>query len=306
MEDYLLSYLDNVGITEGISSSDVVCEICGNESYKTMVDEVEINPNVFGKLPVVGCTNCHYIYQNPRFNKKFYEDYYDKYYRLMLFDNADPEPDFIRDQVQRGEHLCRSLSGYLPEQGRLLDVGCSSGGLMIPFLKRGWEALGTDPNSAYVNYGKKIGLEIKAQPAEDMTLPDNYYDLIIITGSLEHVFDVNKVLSLCYQACGDNGLLLIEGRALNYGGIKGFFSHNHRRYLTTESIELLMKKKGWLPMLSTEETLAGPTRPGAVFVLGKKARPLAGEQLQKYIESIPSDRFQKIKASLGDMKGLVK
>ena len=161
MEKYLLDYLHSVGIVDGVTACTVSCEVCGNTDSEVLVQDVETGPERFARLPVVGCTNCGFVHQNPRFNRAFYDAYYDKYYRLMLFGDSQPERDFVVDQVQRGEQLYRSLEEYLPTHGRLLDVGCSAGGLMVPFAKRGWEVFGADPDGAYVKFGKeKFGFNI--------------------------------------------------------------------------------------------------------------------------------------------------
>lgn len=305
MENYLLQYLQSIGIVDDVVASQPPCEVCGGTSHQTLVEQVETGTDRFGRLPVVGCTNCGYVYQSPRFNKAFYDTYYDKYYRLMLFGESQPEKDFLLDQVRRGEHLRRSLSEYLPQKGRLLDVGCSAGGLMVSFAKHGWEVLGTDPDSGYVNFGRnRLGLRIEAMSAEDMVLPEAHYDLIIITGSLEHVFAVNRVLELCRKACAPGGLLYIEGRALNYGILKGFFSHNHRRYLTLHSIELLMLRNGWTPILSTEAPLCGPSRPGGVHVLGRAAPPLDAQGMQREIDAGRRDRLEDLASKLAGLKGV--
>ncbi len=305
MENHLLEYLQYVGIVDNVTAAHLPCEVCNSTLHRKLVEQVEIGTNVFGRLPVVGCANCGFVYQDPRFNKAFYDTYYDKYYRIMLFGDSKPEQDFLLDQVRRGEYLRRSIAQHLPEKGRLLDVGCSAGGLMVSFAKHGWEVLGTDPDSGYVSYGKdRLGLRIEAMSAEDMVLPEAHYDLIIITGSLEHVFDVNRVLQLCRKACKPGGLLYIEGRALNYGILKGFFSHNHRRYLTLRSIELLMLRHGWSPVLSTEDPLCGPSRPGGVHVLGRASQPLDAQALQREIESGRRDSLDELVSKLSMLKGV--
>lgn len=305
MEDYLRSYLEYVGITHEITAHEQACEICGEQESTPLVDEVEIGPDRFGKLPVVACTACGHLFQNPQFNRQFYEEYYDKYYRQLLFGDTQPEKDFVLDQVRRGELLYRSLESHLPRQGRLLDVGCSAGGLMVAFAKRGWEVLGTDPDGAYVRYGReRLGLDVRPMPAEDMALPDRHFDLVIITGSLEHVFDVNKVLSLCRQASREEGLLLVEGRALGYGAIKGYFSHNHRRYLNGTSTELLMLKHGWSPVMTTAAPLCGPTRPGGVFVLGRAGQPLDGPALRQQVRDGRRRTPESLRQELSHLRGL--
>lgn len=79
------------------------------------------------------------------------------------------------------------------------------------------------------------------------------------------------------------GALFIEGRVWRHGLQKGFFSHNHRRYLSSRSVELLMLKHGPAPVLSTDQALCGPTRPGGVYVLGGACERLAQAALLQEI-----------------------
>lgn len=255
------------------------CELCSSKAHWVLLESVQGPGDQAVALPVLGCQDCGHIFQQYRFDEAFYNAYYDKFYRLTLFGNTEPERAFFLDQVRRGEHLCRYLHDVLPAKGKLLDVGCSAGGLMIPFAKRGWTVRGNDPDRAYVEYGKKIGLDIDLVGAEHMS-PSGDYNLIIINGSLEHVHDVNQVMQLCRKASAEDGLLLIEGRALGYGIEQGFLTHNHRRYLSASSIEYLMCLHGWEPIRTTHEPVCGPTRPGAVFVLGRACAQPATERLE--------------------------
>ncbi|MCV4341499.1 class I SAM-dependent methyltransferase [Pseudomonas capsici] len=269
MNDLAIShYLHVLQMDAGYQATAMDCEICGSAQHQVLLERIAGPEQYSVDLPVLGCLGCGHIFQKYRFSAQFYKDYYDKFYRLKLFGNSEPERNFFLDQVRRGEHLYQSLREYLPERGRLLDVGCSAGGLMIPFAKKGWTVTGNDPDRAYVEYGKKIGLNIELTAAEEMATPGDV-DLIIINGSLEHMYDAHQVLQRCRQASAQDGLLLIEGRALGHGLELGVLTHNHRRYLNGTSIELLMRMHGWEPVLTTEQPLCGPTRPGAVFVLGR-------------------------------------
>ncbi|MFZ1872092.1 MAG: class I SAM-dependent methyltransferase [Chania sp.] len=261
-------YLGLLQMHQDYQATSIECEICGSSSSLTLSTHISGPQENTVALPVVGCTQCGHIYQAYRFDAQFYQDYYDKFYRLNLFGDSVPDKNFFLDQIKRGDYLYKNLSQWLPERGKLLDIGCSAGGLMIPFAKRGWQVRGNDPDSVYAQYGKTLGLNIDTVSAEDME-PDEEADLIIINGSLEHVYDVNLVMAKCQAMTAPQGLLLIEGRALGYGMQQGYLTHNHRRFLTPHSIELLMLKHGWTPILTTDTPLCGPTRPGAVFVLGR-------------------------------------
>lgn len=268
----LASYFEHVGIGGDYRSDVHACEICGGTDFVTVCEEVEIGRGAYGHLPVQACTQCGYVMQNPRFEARFYQAYYEKYYRTHLFGSSKPDKAFMADQVKRGQHLLASLQPFLPLQpGRFVDVGSSAGGMMVAFHKAGWSCLGTDPDQGYVAYGKQVlNLDIIPVAAEDMVLPAASSDVTIIMGSLEHVTDVNRVLALCHGFGAPGSLLLIEGRAYGFGLMNGFFSHNHRRYLTAASIALLMGKHGFEPIWTTHDPICGPTRPGAVYCLGKR------------------------------------
>ncbi|MDX7986309.1 class I SAM-dependent methyltransferase [Xenorhabdus sp. 12] len=283
-------YLELLQMRQDYQPTPIACEICDSSTCLTLLTHVHGPQENAVALPVVGCTQCGHIYQIYRFDSQFYQDYYDKFYRLNLFGDSEPDKTFFLDQIKRGNYLYKNLSSWLPKQGYLIDVGCSAGGLMIPFAKRGWQVKGNDPDSAYAQYGKKLGLNIDTVSAEDMAT-DELADLIIINGSLEHVYDVNRVMEKCRAMAADQGLLLIEGRALGYGMQQGYLTHNHRRFLTPHSIELLMLKHGWTPVLTTETPLCGPTRPGAVFVLGRASH--TDSEVFVAVSAAGRDRLQR-------------
>ena len=53
----------------------------------------------------------------------------------------------------------------------MLDVGCSVGLMMKPFLKNGWKCMGNDPIKAYAEWGKdKYGLPVDWMQSENMLL----------------------------------------------------------------------------------------------------------------------------------------
>ena len=187
-------------------------------------------------------------------------------------------------RLKEAKLLYESIKSHLPEAGAMLDVGSSVGGMMKAFMQNGWDALGTDPDIGFVNYGKdKLGLPVIAVGAEDMELEEKKYDLIIIMGSLEHVSDPNVTMEICHKAAKPGSLLLLEGRGNPQSSSKTYFNHNHHRYLSFKSIELMMMKYGWQPLLTTAVPLCGPTRPGGIYSLGRLGSKPTNEEFIKTI-----------------------
>jgi SAM-dependent methyltransferase len=284
----------------------VACEVCDEDAPVTLVAEVDAGEQARVALPVVGCPRCGHVYQNPRFDAAFYETWYDRHYRRQVFGESQPERDYVADQARRGEYLARSLGQQLPATGALLDVGCSAGASMMAFARRGWRVLGTDPDAACTRYGRDtLGLDVRTEAAERMALPDGHFDFVMIIGSLEHVHDVGRVLSLCRAATRPGGRLLLEGRALGFGIQRGRFSHNHRRYLHARSMELLMLRHGWQPEWTTTDPLSGPTRPGAVHVLGCAAEPMPLPSLHARIAGGCRETIPALRARLASVLGAI-
>lgn len=270
MEDFQTEYLKHIGIEGEYSSKQISCEICSGSQCTVIRDNVSLGRGKIGKLPVVACNICGFLYQNPRFDQKFYHDFYHHQYRNVISGSATPSQAFIDDQIQRGRILFENVAPYFEKAGAILDVGSSAGGLMRAFIENGWSGLGTDPDSGYVRYGKEIlGLNLEEVSAEDMQLTPQSYDFIIIMGSLEHVFDPNLVLQLCRRASKPEGILLLEGRGHPQSHSQTYFNHNHHRYFSLNSIQLMMLKHGWEPFRVTDEPLCGPTRPGGIYALGR-------------------------------------
>lgn len=310
MEQFLKDFLKNIEMSGDYTSEYISCEVCGEPTYTIIRDKISIGKGKYGKLPVVSCNNCGFLYQNPRFNKKFYNDYYTHHYRNVIFGNSNPSlelvqdqiNELVQDQIKRGEMLYNSIRSHIPEPGNLLDVGSSVGGMMLPFIENGWNALGTDPDVGYVNYGKNnLGLPVISVGAEEMQLKDNNYDLIIIMGSLEHVYNPNITLEICRKAARPGSLLLLEGRGHPQSISKNYFNANHHRYFTLNSIELTMIKHGWQPILTTDDPICGPTRPGGIFCLGRLGNVPSNKEFLEIINTGKSESVKSILSKFDDI-----
>jgi SAM-dependent methyltransferase len=291
-------YLEAIGMESSVPRDTVACEVCGGGETEPVREAVRVTDKIWARFVVVSCKRCGFLYQTPRFEPEFYRDYYARLWRFLLWGDSKPSEDYVANQIVRGGLLADNLGDRLPPRGRLLDVGCGVGGLMKPFLDRGWSGLGIDPDRDAVARGAELGLPVVLQAAEDLDVDAEAFDLIVITGSLEHVYDPNAVLRLCRQAAAPGSLLLLEGHALGQAEMSGALGHNHRRLLTGTSMELLMLKHGWTPEWTTTRELCGPTRAGSVFVLGRRAEPLSPAALEAEIAAGHRDTPEQLRRRL--------
>lgn len=271
------------------------CEICNSKKTKLLRKKISWNNNKFGILPVHCCLNCGFVFQNPRFSKKFYFNYYKKTYRDITLKTQVPPKKYLKDQESRGRKLYQFLKKFLPKKGSMIDVGCSVGLMMKPFLKAGWNCEGNDPIKSYAEYGKRIyKLPVEWLQSEDMKLKKNSKDLIIIMGSIEHVVDVNIVMKKLSLAAKKNSILVLESRGDPLGHTKGFFNHSHHRYFFGNTLELLMIKYGWQPFITTKFPITGPTRQGTIFCIGRYKNKLNYNKFLNLIKLGKKETYEDI------------
>ena len=302
--DTLDQYFELLGCKDKYEPTIVPCEICNNKSFSVACSHTDTGNNVLAPVPVQICNKCGFLMQNPRFPEDFYKRYYEEFYPFMKArSNANTEKDdpnnigvdkdnkeknfqldnAFKNAQQRANNLLNYLENSdikLPEKS-VLDVGCGSGGFIKFFNEQGFESEGNDPDPESVNYGISKGLKIDLTPAEKMNY-DRKFGLIIIIGSLEHVFDPNIVLEQCWNLLHENGILIIEGRYYPISESFRWLNSNHHRFFTNESAQAIFIKHGFKVLKSTTDLVCGSNtgRNGGGFAFGLK-----NSKNKKYLDS---------------------
>lgn len=271
MDQTISDYVRKIGMRSGKIVTLRNCELCRSDAIEVICASVIVRDAVRAPIRTAACPCCGLMFQIDRFDQAFYHAYYAERYRTVISGNADPSEHFLQDQIRRGRSLYHSLLPYLPAGGAVLDVGCGAGGLLLAFAEHGWTASGIDPDRSAIELGKqRFGLDLTACAAETMSVANGSADLIVITGSLEHVADLDLVLKKCVSALSAGGVLVIEGWAYAQARLLGGFGHNQKRYFTQQSLRNVFKLYGLRQELSTTMPLSGPTRPNSIFGIARK------------------------------------
>jgi 2-polyprenyl-3-methyl-5-hydroxy-6-metoxy-1,4-benzoquinol methylase len=134
---------------------------------------------------------------------------------------------------------------------RVLDIGCSNGLFLDLFKEKGWETWGVDPSSN-ANIAKKKGHKVTRDIFENVEFPANYFDLVIMNHTLEHMDNPSYFLSKIYKLLKNNGILFVD--VPNAGGVGARLLGKHWPYLapdehkqqfTRKTLSDLFKKNGF-------------------------------------------------------------
>lgn len=103
----------------------------------------------------------------------------------------------------------RELLAHQTGVPRLLDVGCSSGALLLVANECGYEALGAEPAEKAAKTAKDLGFDIFPGYLQDAHFPDNHFDVITLFEVIEHLIEPAVLLCEIQRVLKPGGLLLI-------------------------------------------------------------------------------------------------
>jgi 2-polyprenyl-3-methyl-5-hydroxy-6-metoxy-1,4-benzoquinol methylase len=122
--------------------------------------------------------------------------------------------DAIEHQPERRgvlEELLTELESVVRRKGRLLDIGAGEGTLLLTAASRGWEVEGTDISSAMVRHVREnLGLTLHHGAIEDLALPGNSFDAVVLNHVLEHVRNPRTTLEEVSRLLRDESVVRIE------------------------------------------------------------------------------------------------
>ena len=271
------------------------CELCSNTDSEVVIDT--IRHNYFGnyiKHDVHICKNCSLIqlhqFRDAQATIKYYKyEYLKKTYNYTSTPNSDGDTAMsIFNQKKRGQKVFKFLLSNKKlfhkkfEDIDVLDVGCGPGGTTDAFLKKVNSIIGIEPVIESVKLGKKVGYPVEHGFLEKLNRPSKSCDLIILLGTIEHAYDLNKSMKESIRVLRDNGKIFIRWRSDNiWGSPIEYFNSNHYRYFNSESIRFLADKFNLKIILKSKNEIEG--KPGAnYFILEKQQGYKVSQNNRKY------------------------
>lgn len=176
------------------------CNLCGERDFVFLFsghDYLSFSPLAFR---VMRCNKCSLVCLNPR--PKEMVDYYNLYHKGML--ERDVFLFLLPDRVRKIKRL-KTI-------GRILDIGCGTGGFLSEMQKEGWDVYGCDIYPDACDTAKKES-GLKNVYNEDilfLNFPEKFFDIITLWHVLEHLTNPQEALKKINYLLKEDGILIIE------------------------------------------------------------------------------------------------
>lgn len=184
----------SLAVRDPADFEEIPCPICAGTQFDELFEK--------GGEPFVRCTGCGLTLINPRPRFEIVRKGYDAAYSEAYVRKADKKLRRARRRVAR-------LRREYALSGRWLDVGCSAGFVVSAAAEAGFEAWGTDIETAGLRYAREtLGLEHVLEGAlEEQRFPDAYFDAISAYDVIEHVPDLNAFVAELARILKPDGVL---------------------------------------------------------------------------------------------------
>lgn len=282
------------------------CPVCSSEQgeilhhqHLVVMDDYPLPPS----FDVVLCSECGMAFNRTSATQKDYDRFY-KQFSVHQNPAESADGDIPVWEVSRLQNLTDIVANCATGRDRrILDVGCSSGGMLANLASRGFRRLtGVDPSPICVAHVQSKGIEAYQGGVGDLPPDIDRFDLITLTGVLEHIEDVDATIASLVRLCSPDGKILLEVPDANrYADFLHSpfqdFNTEHINHFSVESLCNLMQHFGFALFREEHNEIIGPSglrQPGLLTVFERvQETPIRGpwavnaafrESMRRYVD----------------------
>lgn len=260
------------------------------------------------------CKDCGILRTNPRLDQNSLKEFYVKEYQDLYFNTATCGiPVHFNAQRTNGLYIKDFIESHHKDfklNGRtVLEIGCSAGGILEPFLKAGATVRGYDFNDSYLEYGRGVdkNLDLRHGGIDDIRNIHDRFDLIIMNHVLEHMHDPKEAIQAAGKLLKDGGILYLSVPSIKNAQ---YYNSPTRSYLGSLHIAHLyyFSRNSLVSIMDNFEPIFIDDKVRGIFrySAGKKAVPFPDEHDRniRFIlwreNSLPGALLRKVDVALYD------
>ena len=223
------------------------CICCGNIEGQTIsigvysiagIGETEMNLKI--------CNSCGSVMQDPVVSPEVMQYYYEN---LSNYTNVSRGGGPDSTSVEAMTRQISIIEDHI-RPGSMYEVGCATGHALSELKQKGWLVTGCDPSAAAASVAAELyDIEIQTGQFEAVEIPDETFDLVLISHVLEHLYEPIECLRKAYRILQNGGYLLVEVPCLcnpeNWGN--GYFTFEHINIFSKNALLKCIVETGFLP-----------------------------------------------------------
>lgn len=208
------------------------CVLCESRIYRELFS--------VGDYKIARCKKCGLVKTIGK-QKVKYEDYHrDKDY--------ESHEKIFKNIFTKRYNL---ISKHFKKPGRILDIGAATGILLSVFKGNGWEVWGVEPSGSS-EVIRERGFKVLKSQFEKTLLRKNYFDVVVLNHTLEHLKNPTKVLKRVKTILKKNGIVYID--VPNFESLSSrlyrqkwpyLLLEEHVHHFTPNTLEKIFKKSGF-------------------------------------------------------------
>lgn len=180
------------------------CPVCTSRKSHNMYEVNFVLPDEFplNTVQIIKvCDDCGMVFSDSGNNQTDFDNYYSrssKYTSIAVLTTFDQ---------QRFKETFNSLKDFMSLDSAICDLGCGGGGLLSHLHSCGYK------NLTGIDGGELIQEKFNFIRSDLFSFSDNLnesFDLVICTGVIEHVYEIDRVLRSIHVSLKDNGFVYIE------------------------------------------------------------------------------------------------
>lgn len=228
------------------------CYLCDSKDLQKIRDSVRGQ-----KINVWLCNDCGLDFLEPpgRDLRGFYAGEYRKQYSPSVESAYDSKAIFDHYRPFMDERVER-LQSCLPDNGRVLEVGCSAGHFLHAIAPRVGEIVGIELNLDNCRFvSEELGFRTYSTPIEETDLEEDSFDTIFVFHTLEHMENPRGFLEVIRRYLKPDGKLYVEIPCLEDPLLSVYklssyadfwYREPHLFNFTAETLSLLTQQAGFL------------------------------------------------------------
>ena len=176
-----------------------------------------LRAHAWGEVRFVRCRNCGTWCQSPQIVLASLAQWYDSNeYQGCSGQAGSAYLNYLQDEPHRLREARRrylnDLAPYLPAAGaRVLEIGCATGSLLAVLRDAGCEVHGLDLSPRFADTARSLyGLDVRTGALLSVCLPAQFFDMILMFGTISNLGDIPASLVRLRQALRPSGTLVFN------------------------------------------------------------------------------------------------